>query len=274
LINYTERISLLMEDVVSRVPTLSFIDMSKVLVFARGGRTHTEGAYATCHCISLPSSEPGYYFWRDRKSGNLTRRSEWFVTKSPAVTIGATPIDYMISFALPRFCDQQLSKTRKQIHYSGGPNWIAKLDTIVHELYHVDPERPGIRRMEKADGTESANCHGDRFFEDVVEMVRQYLDTKPDPQTYDFLQYSFAELTEKFGGVVGTTFRSFPSYPQRYTERVDPQPPAPAELGDCRVEAVKAPRVPTRFTEDDVVIREFLPATSRALVRKGKFCAA
>ena len=54
MINYTERISLLMEDIVSRVPTLSFIDMSKVLVFARGGRTHAEGAYATCHCICLP----------------------------------------------------------------------------------------------------------------------------------------------------------------------------------------------------------------------------
>ena len=263
-----------MEDVVSRVPTLSFIDMSKVLVFARGGRTHAEGAYATCHCISLPSSEPGYYFWRDRKSSKLTRRSEWFVTKSPVVTIGMTPIEYMISFALPRFCDQQLSKTRKQIHYSGGPNWIAKLDTIIHELYHIDPQRPGIRRMEKADGTESANCHGDRFFEDVVEMVRQYLASKPDPETYDFLQYSFPELTEKFGGVVGTSFKSFPSYPQRYTERVDPQPPAPAELAGCRVEPVKAPRVATCFTEDDIVIRQFLPNTSRTLVRKGKFCAA
>jgi len=29
-----------------------------------------------------------------------------------------------------------------------------------------------------------------------------------------------------------------------------------------------------RFTEDDIVVREFLPSTSRALVRKGKFCAA
>jgi hypothetical protein len=274
LINYTERISLLMEDVVSRVPTLGFIDMSKVMVFARGGRTHAEGAYATCHCISLPSTEPGYYFWRDRKSGKLTRRSEWFVTRSPQVTIGTQAIDYMISFALPRFCDQQLSRTRKQVHYSGGPNWIAKLDTIIHELYHVDPDRPGIRRMERADGTESANCHGDRFFEDVVEMVRQYLDTNPNPEAYDFLQYSFAELTEKFGGVAGTTFRSFPSYPQRYIEAVVPQPPAPAELEGCRVEPVKPPRVATRFTEDDLVVREFLPNTSRALVRKGKFCAA
>ena len=28
------------------------------------------------------------------------------------------------------------------------------------------------------------------------------------------------------------------------------------------------------FTEDDIVVREFLPNSSRALVRKGKFCAA
>ena len=274
MINYTERISLLMQDVALRVPKLSFIDMSKVLVFARGGRTHAEGAYATCHCICLPASEPGYYFWRDRKSGKLTRRSEWFVTKSPQVSVGSQAIDYMISFTLPRFCDQQLSRTRKQIHYSGGPNWIAKLDTIVHELYHIDPERPGIRRMEKEDGTYAANCHGQRFFEDVVSMVQQYLDSKPDPQAYDFLQYSFAELTEQHGGVAGTAFRSYPSYPQRYSEVLDPQPPSPADMLDCRVEPLKAPKVITQFTEEDLVVREFLPSGSRALVRKGKSRAA
>jgi hypothetical protein len=128
--------------------------------------------------------------------------------------------------------------------------------------------------MERADGTYSANCHGDRFFEDVVEMVRQYLDSRPESQTYDFLQYSFTELTEQFGGVVGTTFRSFPSYPQRYTAVLDPQPPPPSELAHCRLDPMKPLRVATRFTEDDIVVREFLPRTSRALVRKGKFCAA
>src|SRR5688572_29633300 len=188
MINYTERISLLMDDIVARVPTLSFIDMSKVLVFARAGRTTAEGAYATCHCVCLPASEPGYYFWRDRGTGALTRRSEWFVTKSPVVTIGTNPVDYMVSFALPRFCDQRLSRSRKEVHYQGEPNWIAKLDTIVHELFHIDPERPGIRRMERADGTYSANCHGQRFFETVVGMVRQYLDSSPDPEVYDFLK--------------------------------------------------------------------------------------
>ena len=273
MINYTERISLLMEDIVARVPTLSFIDMSRVLVFARAGRSDAEGAYATCHCVCLPPSDPGYYFWRDRTTGNLTRRSEWFVTKSPTIRVGTSQIEYLVSFALPRFCDQQLARSRKHVHYDGEPNWIGKLDTIIHELYHIDPERPGIRRMERADGTYSANCHGQRFFEDVVTMVKQYLQSKPDPAVYDFLGYSFDELTDRFGGVAGTTFRAFPSYPQRYTEVLNPQPDAPADLA-CRVEPLKVPKVPTRFTEDDLVMRQFLPQTSRQLIRRGRFCAA
>jgi hypothetical protein len=273
MINYTEHLSLLMQDIVARVPTLSFIDMSKVLVFARSGRTSAEGAYATCHCVCLPPSEPGYYFWRDRATGQLTRRSEWFVTKSPTVTIEERPIDYMVSFTLPRFTDQALSRSRKGVHYRGQPNWVAKLDTIVHELYHIDPVRPGIRRMEKADGTYSANCHGDRFFTDVVEMVNQYLDSKPDPAISEFLHHSFGDLTERFGGVAGRAFKGFPSYPQRYTEVLDPQPAAPAEAV-CRVEPLKVPRVTTSFTEDDLVIREFLPRTSRRLLRERALRAA
>lgn len=272
MINYTERVSLLMEDIVQRVPALSFIDMSRVLVFARAGRTGADGAYATCHCISLPSSEPGYYFWRDRVTGELTRRSEWFVTKSPEVVIGGATIDYMISFTLPRFCDQSLATSRKRVHYPGQPNWLAKLDTLIHELYHIDPERPGIRRLEKADGTYSANCHSPRFFEDVVAMVQQYLKSDPDPAVYDFLQMNFDELSARHGGVCGTTFRSFPCYPQRYTEVLDPQP-ADAEAM-CPVEPLKVPHVKTHFTEDDLAIREFLPTTSRALIRKGRFVAA
>ncbi len=262
MINYTEQLSLLMRDIVARVPTLSFIDMQRVLVFARSGRATAEGAFATCHCICLPPSEPGYYYWRDRETRRLTRRSEWFVTKSPQVRIGEQPIDYMMSFTLPRFCDQLLARTRKQVHYKGQPNWVAKLDTIVHELYHIDPERPGIRRMERADGTYSANCHGDRFFANVVAMVTQYLDTKPDPAVTDVLRYNFDELGERCGGVGGTAFRGYPSYPQRYTEIVTPQPPSPAGIS-CRVEPLALPRVNREYTERDLVLREFLQTGSR-----------
>ena len=93
MINYTAHVHRLMADIVSRVPALSQIDVAGVLVFARLGRASTHGAYATCHSLMVPDTEPGYYFWRDRRTGHLTRRSEWFVTRSPQVRIGgAAPV--------------------------------------------------------------------------------------------------------------------------------------------------------------------------------------
>ncbi len=274
MINYTEKITLLMQDVVARVPTLSFIDVGDVLVFARAGRSNAEGAFATCHCLTLPASEPGYYFWRDRATGQITRRSEWFVTKSPVVTLGTRQIKYLVSFALPRFCDQSLDRTRKERLYPGAEPWIAKLDTVIHELYHIDPEQAGIRRIARNDGTYSAHCHGDRFFETVAEMVKQYLASHPNPDTYDFLRHDFTTLSARYGGVVATAFRTFPSYPQRYIECLAVQPPCEEDRPGLDVEPLRVPQQPTRYTEDDLHVREFMKDTSRRLVRKGAFRAA
>jgi hypothetical protein len=274
MINYTERLMLLMQDIVLRVPTLNFIDIADVLVFARAGRSNAEGAFATCHCLSLPASEPGYYFWRDRTSGRITRRSEWFITKSPVVHVGPRPIKYMISFALPRFCDQSLDRSRKERFYPGAPPWLAKLDTVVHELYHIDPEQRGIRRIERSDGTYSAHCHGNGFFEQVADMVATYLDSRPDPAAYAFLQHDFNTLVSCHGGVVATTFRTFPSFPQRYIERLPTQLPCEADTGGVNVEALQVPQQPTTYTQDDLYMREFCANTSRRVVRKGAFRAA
>jgi hypothetical protein len=270
MINYTERISLLMDDVVLRTPRLSFIDLREVLVFGRFGRSDAEGAFATCHCLTLPESEPGYYFWRDRTTGELTRRSEWFITKSPEVSIGARRIKYLISFVLPRFCDQTLERSRKADLYPGAPGWMAKLDTVVHELYHIDPDETGIRRVARADGTHSPRSHGPLFYEEVAEMVQAYLATDPDPALYEFLQDDFTGLTEKFGGVVATTFRNFPSFPQRYMKALDAAPIDPA----IKVEPLKPPTQPVQYTEDDLHIRQFTDTTARRLTRKGAERAA
>src|SRR4051812_26247686 len=162
MINYTGRLERLMQDVVSRVPALSFIDLREVVVFGRFGRPGVDGAFATCHCLTLPETEPGYYFWRDRETGELTRRSEWFVTKTPEVLVSGTRIKYLISFVLPRFCEQSFDRSWKAELY-GGPRryepWVAKLDTIVHELYHIDPGASGIRQFAHADGTHATRTH-------------------------------------------------------------------------------------------------------------------
>lgn len=274
MINYTERLGLLMQDIVARVPALSFIDIGDVLVFARPGRSQAEGAFATCHCLTLPASEPGCYFWRDRTSGRLTRRSEWFVTRSPVVALGARRMKYLMSFALPRFCDQSLDRSRKEKFYPGAELWMAKLDTVVHELYHIDPELAGIRRIEREDGTYAANCHGNRFFQQVAGMAHAYLETRPDRAVYEFLTMDFGTLETRFGGVAGTTFRTFPSFPQRYIERLAEQPACESDTDGVRVEAVRIAQQPTSYSEDDLHVRRFTRDTSQRLLRKGRFRAA
>jgi hypothetical protein len=274
LLNYTDRLTLLMQDIVTCVPALSYIDVADVLVFARLGRSNAEGAFATCHCLTLPASEPGYYFWRDRATGAITRRSEWFVTRSPLVTVGGRQIKYMISFSLPRFCDQSLDRSRKERFYPGADPWIAKLDTVVHELYHIDPRLAGIRRIEREDGTYSANCHGQQFFEQVAGMVQTYLDRRTSSVACDFLREDFSTLETAHGGVVASTFGNFPSFPQRYIDPLAQQLPCDADIVGVRVEPLQMPQQPRRYTQDDLHIRQFTTTTSRRLIRKGAFRAA
>lgn len=274
MIDYTGSLTLLMRDIVSRVPTLSFIDMDAVLVFARFGRAHAEGPFATCHCLSLPPSDPGYYFWRDRLSGRMTRRSEWFVTKSPTVTIDERAIKYLISFTLPRFCDQTLGRSRKERFYRRSTDaWVAKLDTVVHELYHIDPEYTGIRKIEREDGTCSPHSHSPQFFAHVAKMVSEYLDTRPDPSMYEFLMLDFDTLEARHAGISGTSFRSFPSYPQRFIERLEVQPVSP-ELDGVDVEPWRETRARVAYTEQDLHRRQFLRDASRQIVPRREVRAA
>ena len=259
MIDYTAHLTRLMRDLTARVPDLSHIDPDRVLVFARHGRTGSAGPFATCHCLTLPTSEPGYYYWFDARTGEMTRRSPYFVTRSPRVTVGGRTIHYLISFTLPRYCDQRLAGSKKERFYPGEPDWVARLDTVVHELYHIDPARAGIRRACDDEGREAAGAHAHGFFEQVASIVRRYIGSRPDPALVEFLHYDFAGLTAKYGGVVGTTFRTFPSFPKRYAVPLDLQPVSPP----CsRIQPIRRVSGPTAFTERDLACREFF-ATRR-----------
>ena len=262
MVNYTGQLNRLMHDMVSRVPELNFIDLSRVLVFARPGRSSADGAYASCHCLSMPTSDPGYFFWRDRASGVVTRRSEWFVTKSPEVSFDDRVMNYMISFALPRFTDQTLTRSRKRSLYPADtPDWVAKLDTVMHELYHIDPEQNCLRRFNRADGLESDALHSTTYFEDVAALVQHYLASSPDPELVEFLQYDFDGLRTRYTTVVGATFRAFPSYPRRYREVVADQPMM-ADVMAAAVEPVIDLSAKS-FSEEDLQLREFTGTGSR-----------
>ena len=98
----------------------------------------------------------------------VTRRSEWFVTKSPEVTSPRAPhrLPDLVRPAALR--DQTLLRAAKHDRYDGEP-WLAKLDTIVHELYHIDPDDRGIRVVGSSE--HAGRCHSPEFFEHVASFV-------------------------------------------------------------------------------------------------------
>ena len=242
-----------------------------MLVFARFGRSNAEGAFATCHSLSLPPSEPGYYFWRDRETGRITRRSEWFVTKSPVVTIGTRQMKYLMSFALPRFCDQSLDRSRKGRFYPDAEPWMAKLDTVVHELYHIDPEHIGIRRIEREDGTYSANCHSPRFFEQVAEMVQTYLALAAGSGGLRFSPPRFRRRSSAGTAAWSARASGRSRRSRSATSSGSPRSCRPNRTPrGVRIEPMRAPQQPTHYTEDDLHIRQFSKARVAAARPQGQ----
>ena len=181
----------------------------------------------------------------------------------------------MLSFSLPRFCDQSLDRSRKERFYPGAEPWMAKLDTVVHELYHIDPELAGIRRIEREDGTYSANCHGHALLRagrrHGPHLSRERTDRRPC--TISCATTSIRS-TARYGGVVGTSFRTFPSFPQRYIERLPEQPPCDADSDGVTSNRCAQRSSRPRYTEDDLHVRQFTKDSSRRVMRKGQFRAA
>jgi hypothetical protein len=105
-------------------------------------------------------------------------------------------------------------------------------------------------------------------------MVKAYLESRPDPAVLEFLKHDFDGLESTFGGVVATSFRAFPSYPQRFIEPLAVQPPCDPSLEGVEVEKVRVSQPPAQYTQDDLHIRHFKRDSSRRLVRKGQFRAA
>ena len=258
MFHFTDALSRLIADIILRVPALEHVRPERTLVFARRGRSGADGPNATCHCLTLPTSEPGYYFWSDASTGALTRRSPWFVTRSPDVVINGTNIEYMISVALPRFSDQVSRRKLERYADAGLPPWVVRLDTVVHELYHIAPDAHGLRRLPRPDGTMDPRMHPPRFFDDVKRLVCAYLATDPDPEVLEVVRHDFAALVERHGTVSGTTFRDA-SYPQRYVHVLADQPSEP----DVLVEPFKDQPGRASFTEADLVVRNFTRAAPR-----------
>ena len=275
MINYTERLTLLMQDIVRRVPTLSFIDIARRArvrarrPIERRGRVRDLPLPHACRRAS-----------RATTSGAIARRG---THHAPLGVVrhqvagrhrsARAPIKYMISFALPRFCDQSLDRSRKERFYPGAEPWIAKLDTVdPRAVSHRSRARTASAASSAATAPTRPTATASASSSRSPRWCTTYLDDAGPirPSTISCGTTS-TRSNARYGGVVGTSFRTFPSFPQRYIERLPMQPPCEADGDGVDVEPLRVAAAAARATrEDDLHIRQFMPRdVAQRLVREG-----
>lgn len=100
---------------------------------------------------------------------------------------------YIFNVTAPRFLDLTITE---------------KLETIMHELYHINPKFNGdVRRFPGRNWQ-----HGNKAAYDAVakKLARMWLASEPDPRLYEFLRYTTKELQQLYGNIVGTKFTRIP----------------------------------------------------------------
>ena len=199
---------------------------SEVLVFGRFGRTDAEGAFATCHCLTLPESRAGLLLLagsHDRRADAPIRMVRHEVARG--LRSAAEQIKYLISFVLPRFCDQTLERSRKADLYRPArrAGWRSSTRSCTSSITSIRT-KPAFA----ASRAPTAPTHRART---VPVSTRRsprwcsaYLATRSRPVAVRIPRADFAALSERYGGVVATTFRNFPSFPQRYMQALDAPP--------------------------------------------------
>lgn len=164
------------DDLIVRVPDLSHIRMERVaLSFSQARRGSRHGMLAKLTPLRFEGGELTTF-----RSGQ-----PWTIQR---LYCGACEQWYILSVYLPRFFDLPFDE---------------KLNTLVHELYHISPEFNGdIRRFA---GRCYAHSSDYRAFDDAVaQLTRRYLRRRsPRAKLLQFLHHDFAALRQAHGSIYG-----------------------------------------------------------------------
>ncbi|MDR1478369.1 MAG: hypothetical protein LBJ00_05450 [Planctomycetaceae bacterium] len=174
--DYTSALTRVCEDICFRVPALNHIDMKRVAVCY--SQTRHSAPVGTFACVT-PMRFCGGNLTKSTRNGEVTLH-RYFSNSGEEYL-------YIIHFYIPRFIELSLSQ---------------KLETIVHELYHISPSFDGdIRRFA---GRCSTHGHSQKKYDQIVQgFVDHWLKQNPPPQIWDFLRLDYKTLTVTYGKLVG-----------------------------------------------------------------------
>ncbi len=163
-------------DLTRRLPELGHIDVERMAVAcAQTRKPVAHGLYATLTPMRF-------------EGGTLsTVRQGRCYTAQRLYDQSGRELLYILRFYLPRFM---------QIDF------LEKLTTVIHELWHVGPEFNGDLRRHA--GRCYAHTHSQKEFDARMRrLARRYLALPPREETIGFLRCSFGELEDRYGAVVG-----------------------------------------------------------------------
>ncbi|MCL2349512.1 MAG: hypothetical protein FWC50_14775 [Planctomycetaceae bacterium] len=159
------------------MPELSHIDMDRVAIsFSQTRHSKNYGVFASLTPLRF----------LDGRASMEHQGKRWAIQRYRS--LDGFEYYYILYFYLPRFIDMKLTD---------------KLETIFHELYHVNPAFNGdIRRFE---GRCYAHGNSQKEYDLVVRrLVKKWFDQNPSPEIWEFLRFNHNELAEHYGTVYGT----------------------------------------------------------------------
>ncbi len=160
------------------MPSLNHVDFAHVAVsFAQTKNSLPYGIFASVTPLRF-------------KGGDLVRLASgkrWTIQRCYDFVSGKEFL-YILNFYVPRFIELTL---------------MQKLETIVHELYHISPKFDGdVRRFK---GRCFAHGASQKKFDSVVAgLVEYWLKQNPPEEIWAFLKFRYRELTDIYGSLHGT----------------------------------------------------------------------
>ena len=174
--DFTSQMRALCEDLVTRLPELSHIDLDRVAVsFCQTRKRVPHGYQATLTPMRF-------------EGGSLTTvRGGRRYTAERLYDRSGSEMLYILSFYLPRLLDLDSNE---------------KLVTILHELWHIGPEFDGDLR--RYGGRCYAHTHSEKQYDAHMQhLADRWLALAPPAQGCPLLRFNFRELRQRFGRVFG-----------------------------------------------------------------------
>ncbi len=194
--DYTGAVYTLCRHICSVVREFRTVDCDRIGFSFRVARNKRSG-YGCLACVSPLRFENGSIvtfrdarvYSRDQRGVRILVTQRKYFKAQRVFGENGKELLYIFSIMSPRFLNLKIRE---------------KIDTVMHELYHVSPAFNGdVRRFP---GRNWQHGNKKEYDAKAASFSEEWLASDPDPRLYDFLNYNALELLQKYGKVVGSKY--------------------------------------------------------------------